>query len=83
MCFEIKPPDELRGKGNYKNGKKEGEWVEYYHNGQLFWKGTYRNGKKEGLWVFYYKDGTKDPTGEDAHFHQGSGIYKNGVKVSD
>ena len=43
--------------GRVKDGKKEGEWVWYYDNGQLDWKGTYRNGKKEGEWVLYHDNG--------------------------
>ena len=42
---------EVTGKsqGNLKNGKREGDWVEYYDNGQLLSKGNYKNGKKEGV----------------------------------
>ena len=32
--------------GSFKDGKKNGPWVEYRKNGQLFWNGTYKNGKK-------------------------------------
>jgi hypothetical protein len=41
-------------KGNLKNGKREGVWVEYHDNGQLGSKGSYKNGVKEGVWVRYY-----------------------------
>ena len=39
---------EVTGKkqGKFKNGMREGPWVEYYDNGQLDFKGTYKNGKK-------------------------------------
>ena len=30
--------------GSFKNGKKEGPWVNYYDNGQLTYKGDYKNG---------------------------------------
>ena len=32
--------------GSFRNGKREGEWVSYYENGQLWEKGTFKNGKK-------------------------------------
>ena len=44
-------------KGSFKNGKKNGLWIRYYDNGQLWDKGTYINGKKEGYWIAYFDDG--------------------------
>ena len=58
-----------RWKGSFKNGKKEGDWVWYYGNGQLSYIGNYKNGIKEGVWVSYNEDGTLDNT------H--SGTWKN------
>ena len=40
--------------GNYKNGKKEGEWVSYDDNGQLSGKGNFKNGRRDGEWVYYH-----------------------------
>ena len=60
-------------KGLIKNGKREGEWIGYHRNGQLYSKGNYKNGKKEGEWVEFHDDGqlaSKDN-------------YKNGKKISD
>jgi antitoxin component YwqK of YwqJK toxin-antitoxin module len=71
-------------KGTLKDGKKNGPWISYHNNGQLRSKGTFRDGKKEGPWVFYKKDGTKRFTRNAAGsliFDEGSGTYKNGVKV--
>jgi len=62
-------------KGNWKNGWREGVWVECWDGGQLLTKGNYKNGKQEGAWVGYNRDRTLN---ED-----GSGIFKNGVKISD
>ena len=59
----------------YKNGKEEGPWLQYYDNGQLLRKGAYKNGKEEGSWVYYTPDGTLNK--------QLSGVYKDGVKISD
>ena len=61
--------------GSIKNGKFDGEWVGYYDNGQLRYKGNYKNGKREGAWVYYLTDGNL--------MKDFSGIYKNGVKISD
>ena len=66
--------------GNYrlgyiKDGKRDGAWVAYWSNGQLRHKGNYKNGKKEGAWVQYNGDGT--PVVDD------TGIFENGVKISD
>ena len=57
--------------GSFKNGKKEGPWVEYHDNGQLFGKGDYKNGKREGPWVTYLHNGQLVD----------EGTYKNGKKV--
>jgi antitoxin component YwqK of YwqJK toxin-antitoxin module len=66
---------QLHDKGEYKNGKKEGSWVSYWNNGQLWRKGAYKNGEKEGRWVHY------DPNGNLTKEY--SGVYENGVKISD
>jgi hypothetical protein len=60
-------------RGSFKDGKKDGPWVRYHDNGQLWEKGTYKDGKEEGPWVSFNKDGTVD----DAR----TGTYKDGVKV--
>ena len=33
--------------GKIRNGKKDGPWVRYHDNGQLFMKGTYKDGKSD------------------------------------
>ena len=48
---------EGKWKGSIKNGLKEGTWVTYYDNGQLWGKGDYKNGDEEGTWVEYWKNG--------------------------
>ena len=44
-------------KGLITNGKKEGTWVRYYTNGQLFSVSNYKNGRKNGAWITYNKEG--------------------------
>jgi antitoxin component YwqK of YwqJK toxin-antitoxin module len=48
---------QLKEKGNYRNGEKEGAWSFHHDNGQLREKGNYRNGEKEGAWSFYHDNG--------------------------
>ncbi len=77
---------QLNYKVNFKNGKRKGTWVRYYENGQLLSKGEYKDGEREGTWVFFNKDGTKRMSeykiGEYIH-DEGSGLYRNGEKVSE
>ena len=77
--------------GSFKNGKKNGEWLSYHRNGQLFSKGNFTNGEKGGLWEFYHENGqlkAKDNfkngklDGESFYYWDngqlsGKGIYKN------
>jgi antitoxin component YwqK of YwqJK toxin-antitoxin module len=67
--------------GSFRNGKKHGPWVKYHDNGQLYFKGTYKDGKEEGPWVYYDDNGTKRFSTERYLWDEGTGIYKNGVKV--
>ena len=57
--------------GTFKNGKKEGPWVDYWSSGRLREKGDYKNGKREGPWVTYLHNGQLVD----------EGTYKNGKKV--
>ena len=51
------------GQGEIKNGKREGPWVSYFENGQLWDKGDYKNGEREGPWVTYFESGQLDSKG--------------------
>lgn len=59
----IKPFEEnnkevqIEDKGNYIDGKKEGLWEEYYHNGKLKAKGVYKEGKEDGTWEVFNEQG--------------------------
>lgn len=48
---------QLKEKGNYRNGEKEGAWSFHHDNGQLRKKGNYRNSELEGEWITYYYNG--------------------------
>ena len=43
--------------GTFKNGKKDGPFVDYWDNGQLESQGTYKNGKMDGPYVSYHDNG--------------------------
>ena len=43
--------------GSMKKGKREGEYLNYYDNGQLENEGNYKNGEREGEWVGYLSGG--------------------------
>ena len=84
-------------RGSFKDGKKDGPWVAYHDNGQLYYRGTFKDGERDGPWVAYrdngqlssegtYKDGKKDGLWvsyhEDGTVNEAyTGTYKDGVKV--
>ena len=43
--------------GKISKGKREGEWLEYYEDGQLHYKSNYKDGKQDGEWLSYYENG--------------------------
>ena len=43
--------------GSIKTGRKNGEWLSYYENGQLKEKVNFKEGKPDGLWEWYHIDG--------------------------
>ena len=47
----------LRFKGKYLNGKRNGKGKEYYDNGYLMYEGEYLNGKRNGKGEEYYDNG--------------------------
>ncbi|MAJ24635.1 MAG: hypothetical protein CMP36_03905 [Rickettsiales bacterium] len=50
-------------KSNYKDGKRDGEWVRYYASGQLHIKINYKEGKTDGVYIFFNKNGTLQKKG--------------------
>ena len=64
-------------------GVRFGHFIKYHLNGQLMEQGLYVNGKKNGAWVFYEDDGKKRFYSSKFGTDEGTGIYKNGIKISD
>ena len=85
--------------GSFKNGKRDGAWVFYHQNGQLWYEGNYKNGKEEGAFISYseygqlsskgnYKNGKKEGDwvsyNENGNvFKPETGTFKDGKKISD
>ena len=83
--------------GTFKNGKKDGPFVDYWDNGQLATKLTYKDGEPDGPYVSYhsngqfrakgtFKDGNKEGPWvtykkDGTVWEKYTGTYKNGVKV--
>ena len=49
--------------GGYKEGKKHGQWTEWYDNEHIKSHGEYNLGTMIGHWTFYYKNGIKEKEG--------------------
>ena len=56
--------------GTFKNGVRDGPWVDYHDNGQLYSKGTYQDDERDGPWVNYWYNGQL----------LSKGTYENGKK---
>ena len=54
--------------GKVKDGKKDGEWLYYFDNGQLKVKSNYKDGKPEGEWLWYNENGQ---LGHKEYFKEG------------
>jgi uncharacterized protein len=53
----------LRSEGDYKSGKKQGNWVTYYPSGKIASQGMYENDQPSGMWVYQYENGTISSAG--------------------
>lgn len=49
-------------KGQYKDGKREGDFIEYYSNGNKEKTYSYKDGKREGIENIYYDNGNLKQT---------------------
>ena len=48
------PNGQLKIIGDLSDGKKVGNWIEYYLSGIKKSEGEFANGKKDGPWVYYF-----------------------------
>ena len=49
---------QLKEKGNYIDGKRDGFWQSYHENGQTNFRANYKDGKLHGLLEQYEDDGS-------------------------
>ena len=56
--------------GSFKDGEKDGPWVDYYVNGRIKKKGTDEDSEKDSPWVRYHKNGQLER----------KGTFKDGLK---
>ena len=72
--------------GSFKNGKKNGEWLVFFENGQIKYIQNYKDGVEHGRWAYYsengqleilenYKDGV--PDGLWKYFNKDGSLKKN------
>ena len=59
-----------RYKGSYKNGLKDGLFIEYIPNGTKVIEGNYKEDVKNGSWEYFFETGSKDMKGS----------FKNGLQ---
>ena len=67
--------------GKISKGKREGEWIWYYENGELSSKSNYKDGKEDGEWLWYHRNGqlqTKGNYKNDKQEGEYLSYYKNG-----
>ena len=83
---------QLRVRGDYKNGKKEGKFQHYHINGNLEAEGSFSEGNEIGLWKTYfdngkmkkevkYIEGSKE--GEFTIWHSNGKVSRKGVYVNN
>ena len=56
---EINPEGNLKIVGNFSDGKRVGDWKEYFDNGILREKGSYKLGKRDGVFQIFDIGGDK------------------------
>ena len=47
-----------------EDGEKEGDWKEYFKDGNLKAEGRYKDGKRVGQWKFYHENGNLEQSGK-------------------
>jgi antitoxin component YwqK of YwqJK toxin-antitoxin module len=63
-------------------GKKEGEWVWWYDNGQKKYTGPYLDDKKDGQWLEWSQGGNLILNGSYRNGKKWDGDFKDGKYIS-
>ena len=74
--FEYHNNGQIWREGHYTNlldGKKDGEWTEYYENGQISFDRNFIDGKLDGKWILYHLSGEIEKERK----------YKRGRRIDD
>ena len=48
---------QIKGKGNFRDGKGNGKWTVYHENGQVWEEGNLKDSNRNGKWTVYYENG--------------------------
>ena len=48
---------QIKSKGSFIDGEKDGKHIEYYENGQIKFEGSFITGKEDGKHIKYYENG--------------------------
>ena len=71
-------------KGNFKDGKKDGKWTNWYEDGQKQCEVNYKDGKLDGKWIEWDESGRKQ---SEVNYKDGKEEIENKgnqtVKLSD
>jgi antitoxin component YwqK of YwqJK toxin-antitoxin module len=76
----------VRSFAQIKNDELHGFAVDFYENRQVWSIGFFENGQRTGYWEFFDENGKKRYSAmkfDKMTVHQGSGVYKDGKKISD
>ena len=57
--YSLHPNGQKKQEGNFKEGKLDGLYVEWYENGQKAVESNMKNGKPDGVWVNWHENGRK------------------------
>ena len=71
---------EISGVREFANGKRVGEWVDYYRKDEIAFQGIYKDDKKDGPWIWYYMN-RGDP-GEEGNI-MSEVKFNNGELISE
>ncbi len=51
------PKKKIQMIGEYKKNKRDGKWIYYYNNGNIWSEGFFKNGKSDGKRITHYENG--------------------------
>ncbi|MBI39078.1 MAG: hypothetical protein CMF59_05730 [Leptospiraceae bacterium] len=54
---------QLKARGPYKDGQRQGNWTYYHSNGKKQAEGIYEDGRMHGNWTMYHSNGNKEAEG--------------------